>query len=106
MQRIFFLFSLQPGVTPEQYGQFWRETDRPYIASLPFVHDCRASVVRHAPLGNFPHSVIESIDTDSWEAWTQTYDDPTGARVFDQWAQRLGDLGTLTRVVTEPIDPA
>jgi hypothetical protein len=106
MERIFFLFSLRPGVTPERYSQFWREADRPYISSLPFVRDCHASIVRGAPLGTFPYSVIETIDTDSWEAWERTYDDPGGRKLFDYWAQHLGDLGTLTRVVTEPIDPA
>lgn len=99
-------FTLQPGVTAQEFERFSREMDRPACLSFPQVQQFEVYVADGAQFDDPSRvEIIELMTVSSWPEWVAVRDGtPELVPVVNRFAE-LVDTSTVTTIFTRPAMP-
>jgi hypothetical protein len=99
--KLFLLYRLRDGVTPERYREWSRNRDQPTLKGCAGIRDYRVFTV-HDPDGNSPYTIVEHVDVEDWETWKRVTSTGPMVAVGEDF-QELVDTGSVITLRGEEI---
>jgi hypothetical protein len=90
--KCFVTFRLRPGVTPEEYEQWFRETNVPAVRKMKSVETYRVWRVVDATEGEPNFEVLEEMEIEDRAAFDREVEElPEMAAMLEGWYERVAD---------------
>jgi anti-sigma-K factor RskA len=90
--KCFVTFRLRPGVTPEEYEQWFRETNVPAVRKMKSVETYRVWRVVDAMEGEPNFEVLEEMEIEDRAAFDREVEElPEMAAMLEGWYERVAD---------------
>jgi anti-sigma-K factor RskA len=90
--KCFVTFRLRPGVTPEEYEQWFRETNVPAVRKMKSIETYRVWRVVDATEGEPTFGVLEEMEIDDRAAFEREVEElPEMAAMLEGWYERVAD---------------
>ena len=90
--KCFVTFRLRPGVTPEEYEQWFRETNVPAVRKMTSIESYRVWRVVDATEGEPAFEVLEEMEIDDRAAFDREVEElPEMAAMLEGWYARVAD---------------
>ena len=104
MVKVFITYTLNDGVTREQYREWSRSVDQPLASKQPGVLEYEIYEIEGAGSGERPYDIVEVIEAESWEAWQAVNDLPEMKDAVQQFFQ-IAKRGSVQVTYGQRIDP-
>ena len=99
--KLFLLYRLREGVTPERYREWSRTRDQPTLKGCEGISEYRVFTVED-PDGTSSYTIVEHVDVADWETWKRVTS--TGPMVaIGEDFQELVDTGSVITLRGEEI---
>jgi hypothetical protein len=90
--KCFVTFRLRPGVTPEEYERWFRETNVPAVRKMKSIGSYRVWRVVDAMEGEPSFEVLEEMEIEDRAAFEREVEElPEMAAMLEQWYSRVAD---------------
>ena len=90
--KCFVTFRLRPGVTPEEYERWFRETNVPAVRKMKSIGSYRVWRVVNAIEGEPSFGVLEEMEIEDRGAFEREVEElPEMAAMLEQWYSRVAD---------------
>ncbi|WP_146607327.1 MULTISPECIES: antibiotic biosynthesis monooxygenase family protein [Spongiactinospora] len=102
MQKIYVLYKLKPGVSPEEYIEWSKTVDQAITSKQKGVQSFRVFLLDGARGKESPWDVVEDIEADSWDAWEEVLKQPAMEAVvegFRKYAERDSSIAIYGREI-------
>jgi hypothetical protein len=99
--KLFLLYRLREGVTPERYREWSRTRDQPTLKACAGVAEYRVFTVQD-PDGKSPFTVVEHVDVADWETWKRVTTSGPMVAIGEDF-QELVDTGSVITLRGEEI---
>ncbi len=99
--KLFLLYRLRDGVTPERYREWSLTRDQPTLKGCPGISEYRVFSVED-PDGRNPFMVVEHVDVADWETWKRVTTSGPMVPIGEDF-QELVDTGSVITLRGEEI---
>ena len=99
--KLFLLYRLRPGVTPERYREWSRTRDQPTLKGCEGIVEYRVFAVEDAD-GRSAYTIVEHVDVADWETWKRVTSSGPMAPIGEDF-QELVDTGSVITLRGEEI---
>jgi hypothetical protein len=99
--KLFLLYRLREGVTPERYREWSLTRDQPTLKGCEGISTYRVFAVED-PDGKSPYTVVEHVEVSDWETWKRVTTSGPMAAVGEDFRE-LVDTGSVITLRGEEI---
>jgi hypothetical protein len=99
--KLFLLYRLREGVTPERYREWSRTRDQPTLRGCEGIAEYRVFSVED-PEGKSSYTVVEHVDVADWETWKRVTSSGPMVPIGGDF-QELVDTGSVITLRGEEI---
>jgi hypothetical protein len=99
--KLFLLYRLREGVTPERYREWSRTRDQPTLRGCEGIREYRVFAVAD-PDGESAYTVVEHVDVADWETWKRVTTSGPMVAIGEQFGE-LVDTGSVITLRGEEI---
>jgi hypothetical protein len=99
--KLFLLYRLREGVTPERYREWSLTRDQPTLKGCAGINEYRVFTVED-PDGKSPFTVVEHVDVEDWETWKLVTTSGPMVAIGEDF-QELVDTGSVITLRGEEI---
>jgi REDY-like protein HapK len=90
--KCFVIFRLRPGVSPEEYEKWFRETNVPAVRKMKSIQTYRVWRVLDAMEGEPTFEILEEMEIEDRAAFERELDEvPEMAAMLEGWYSRVSD---------------